>query len=51
MRDGEKGIFPEPYPASMKVSNVPEDEGYSWNNGFCDFTFGSAQNNSIGEDV
>ena len=34
---GKKEIFPEPYPASMKVSNVPEDEGYSWDDGFCDF--------------
>ena len=29
MRDGEKGIFPEPYPASKKVASVSEDEGYS----------------------
>ena len=25
MRDGEKGIFPEPHPASMKIASVPED--------------------------
>ena len=48
MRAGEKGFFPEPYLASKKVASVPEDEGYSWNNGFCDFAFGSAQNDSIG---
>jgi hypothetical protein len=29
MRDGEKGIFPEPYPVSKKIATVPEDEGYS----------------------
>ena len=39
---------PEPYPASKKIATVPEDEGYSWNNGFCDFAFGSAQNDRVG---
>ena len=29
MRDGEKGHFPESYPASKKVASVPEDGGYS----------------------
>jgi len=48
MRDGEKGLFPEPYPASKKVASVPEDESYSWDNGFCDFAFGSAQNDRVG---
>ena len=48
MRGGEKGHFPKPYLASKKVSTVPEDEGYSWDDGFCDFAFSSAQNNSIG---
>ena len=28
MRSGEKGHFPETYPASKKVASVPEDEGY-----------------------
>jgi len=37
MRGGKKGHFPEPYLASKKIATVPEDEGYSWNNGFCDF--------------
>ena len=50
MRGGEKGHFPKPYLASKKVSTVPEDEGYSWDDGFCDFAFGSAQNDSIGGD-
>ena len=44
----EKVLFPEPYPASKKVPTVPEDEGYSWNNGFNDFAFGSAQNDKVG---
>ena len=51
MRGGEKGLFPEPYPASKKVASVPEVEGYSWDDGFCDFVFDSAQNDSIGGDV
>ena len=46
--DGEKGIFPEPHPASKKVATVPESEGYSWDDGFCDFAFGSAQNDRVG---
>ena len=25
MKDGEKGIFPEPHPASMKIASVPEN--------------------------
>ena len=29
MRVGEKGHFPEPYPASKKIASVPEDKGYS----------------------
>ena len=37
MRGDEKGLFPEPYSASKNVATVPEDEGYSWNDGFCDF--------------
>ena len=48
MRGNEKGLFPEPYPASKKVASVPEDEGYSWDDGFCDFAFGSAQNDKVG---
>jgi len=29
MRSGEKGHFPEPYPASKKIASVPADKGYS----------------------
>ena len=50
MRDGKKGIFPEPHPASKKIASVPEDKGYSWDDGFCDFAIGSAQNDNIGGD-
>ena len=49
MRGDEKGLFPEPYSASKKVDSVPEDESYSWDNGFCDFAFGSAQNDKVGD--
>ena len=48
MRDGEKGHFPEPYPASKKIASVPADKGYSQDDGFCDFAFGSAQNDKVG---
>ena len=37
MRGGEKGIFPEPHPESKKDATVSEDEGYSSDDGFCDF--------------
>ena len=47
-RSGEKGHFPEPYPASKKIASVPADKGYSWDDGFCDFAIGSAQNDKVG---
>ena len=47
----EKVLFPGPHPPSKKVPTVPEDEGYSWDEGFCDFAFSSAQNDSISGDV
>ena len=37
MRDDEKGHFHEPYLTSKKDASVPEVEGYSWDDGFCDF--------------
>jgi len=43
-----KRALPRPHPASKKVASVPEDESYSWDNGFCDFAFGSAQNDRVG---
>jgi len=51
MRDGEKGIFPSPHPLSGVVLPLTKGEGYSWDDRFCDFAFGSAQNDSIGGDV
>ena len=51
MRDGEKRHFPKPHPPSPTAPPLPEDEGYSWDDGFCDFAFGSAQNDSIGGDI
>ena len=51
MRGGEKGLFPNPHPPSMTVPPLPEGEGYSLDDGFCDSAFGSAQNDSIGGNV
>ena len=47
MRDDEKGHFHEPYLTSKKDASVPEVEGYSWDDGFCDFAYGSAQNDKV----
>jgi len=51
LRGGEKGNFPGPHPLYGIVLPLPEGGGYSWDDGFCDFAFGSAQNDSIGGDV
>ena len=51
MRGGEKGLSPNPHPSSATVPTVPEDDSYSWDDGFCDSTFGSTQNDSIGGDI
>jgi len=51
LRGGEKGNFPGPHPLYGIVLPLPEDGGFSWDDGFCDFTFGSALNDSIGGDV
>ena len=48
MRDGEKGLFPGPHPPSAMVPPLPEDEGSLLDDGFCDFAFGSAQNDRLG---
>jgi len=48
MRDGEKGIFPSPHPLSGVVLPLTKGEGYSWDDRFCDFAFGSAQNDRVG---
>ena len=48
MRGGEKGLFPIPRPPSTIVPPLTEGEGCSWDDGFCDFAFGSAQNDKVG---
>ena len=40
-----------PQPMSATVSTLFEGEGNLLNDGFCDFAFGSAQNDSIGGGV
>ena len=35
-------------PSSGTVPPLPEGEGYSLDDGFCDFTFGFAQNDRVG---
>ena len=44
MKGGEKGLFHDPHPPSATVPPLPEDEGSLMDYGFCDFAFGSAQN-------
>ena len=46
-----KVLFPGPHPPSGTVHPLPENEGNFLDDGFCDFAFGSAQNDSIGGDV
>ena len=46
-----ESTLPRPSPIVCDGSPLPEGGGYSWDDGFCDFTFGSAQNDSIGGDV
>ena len=48
LRGGEKGNFPGPHPLYGIVLPLPEDGGFSWDDGFCDFTFGSALNDRVG---
>ena len=49
MRGGEKGLFHDPHPPSATVPPLPEGEGSLLDDGFCDFAFGSAQNDRLGE--
>jgi len=44
MRSGEKGLFPGPHPPSATVPPLPEGESSLVEYGFCDFVFGSPQN-------
>ena len=47
MRDGEKGALPRHSPTVCDGPHVPESGGYSWDDGFCGFAFGSAQNDKV----
>ena len=44
----EKVFLSGPHPPSATVPPLPEGEGYSLDDGFCDFAFGSAQNDRVG---
>ena len=39
-----KVLFTGPQPSSATVPPLPEGEGYFFDDGFCDFAFGFAQN-------
>ena len=41
-------LFPGTHPKSTTVSPLPEGEGNLLDDGFCDFAFGSAQNDRVG---
>ena len=43
-----KVLFPGPHPSSAIILPFPEDEGYFFDDGFCDFAFGFAQNDREG---
>ena len=40
-------LFPGPQPTYATVPSLPEGGGYFLENGFCDFAFGSAQNDRV----
>ena len=42
-------LFPGPEPTSATVATLFEGEGSLMNDGFCDFAFGSAQNDRGGK--
>ena len=43
-----KVLFLGPHPQSATVPPLPKGEGYFFDDGFCDFTFGFAQNDRVG---
>ena len=43
-----KEFLSGPHPPSATVPPLPEGEGYLLDDGFCDFAFGSAQNDKMG---
>ena len=42
-----ESVLPRPHPPSATVPPLPEGEGYFLDDGFCDFAFGSAQNDRV----
>ena len=44
----KKVLFPGPEPSSAKVHPLSKDEGYFFDDGFCDFASGFAQNDRLG---
>ena len=47
----EKVLLSGPYPPSAPAPPLPEAEGYFLDYGFCDFAFGSAQNDRNGRHI
>ncbi|MGB0667005.1 MAG: hypothetical protein ACPGRS_09195, partial [bacterium] len=45
----EKMFLSGPQPISSMIPLLPDDEGYLLDHGFCDFAFGSAQNDRGGK--
>ena len=43
----EKVFLSGPQPMSSMIPLLPDDEGYLFDNGFCDFAFGFAQNDRV----
>ena len=43
-----KVLFPSPHPPSATVHPLSNGKGYFLDDGFCDFAFGSAQNDRVG---
>ena len=43
-----KSVFVWPSPTVWDGPRLPEGEGYLLDDGFCDFVFGSAQNDRVG---
>ena len=48
MRGWGKMLFPGPHTPPAIILPLPEDEGYFFDDGFCDFAFSFAQNDRVG---
>ena len=46
-----KELLSGPHPLSATVPPLPGGEDYFWDDGFCDFAFGYAQNDRVGVTV